>query len=66
MTTTLKCAMEHACTRTVTHIDEQGYGYCRRHGLDRRHSGVRCRQLRPAEVRILQAGEALARYEVTR
>lgn len=58
----LKCDMGKDCREQVTHIDAKGYIYCRKHGVSRKASGVRCRQLKPAEIKTLGAGEPLPRY----
>jgi hypothetical protein len=57
----LTCDMQRDCAAPVTHIDRGGYVYCTRHGLQRR-SDQPCRKLQPAELKRLQAGEALNRY----
>lgn len=57
----LSCDMAKECTETVTHIDDKGYVYCKKHGLERR-SVRRCRQLRSAELKKLLKGQPLARY----
>lgn len=57
----LTCAMDRACTAPVTYIDAKGYVYCTVHG-QQRQQGQRCRQLRPAELTRLQAGEPLKEY----
>jgi len=59
--TILRCDMERDCQKPVTHIDSKGYVYCREHGIQRQ-SYQRCRQLRPAELTRLQAGEPLKEY----
>lgn len=58
----LRCEMEEGCTGLVTHLDEKGYVYCMHHGKQRRGGGIRCRQLKPAEVKRLQNGERLTKY----
>lgn len=55
------CDMKTDCTEPVSHIDDKGFVYCEKHGLQRR--GWRpCRKLRPHELRRLQAGKTLAHY----
>lgn len=58
----LRCAMTADCPHAVGMIDSKGYVYCGPHGLSRRGGGIRCRVLTAAELKRLQAGEALARY----
>lgn len=58
---TLQCDMDHDCFEAVTHVDQKGYAYCTKHGLDRRYYQP-CRKLRDWERRRLQRGEPLARY----
>jgi hypothetical protein len=57
----LHCDMRDDCTAPVTHIDEKGFGYCHTHGIERKDY-MRCRQLRPAELKQLRLGKPLARY----
>jgi hypothetical protein len=50
--------MEDGCTAPVTHIDNKGYIYCERHGIERRD--VRpCRKLLARELRLLRADQAI-------
>jgi hypothetical protein len=49
----LRCDMTHNCAKTVTHIDEKGFVYCREHGIVRK-CYRRCRQLFPNELRMLR------------
>lgn len=58
----LHCDMERSCSEPVTHIDDQGYVYCERHGKQRRGGGIRCRVLLVRELRQLQSGQPLGRY----
>jgi hypothetical protein len=58
----LKCDMSKTCEEPVTHLDEKGFVYCTKHGIQRRGSGHRCRKLSPSELGQLKRGEALARY----
>jgi len=58
----LKCDMSKTCEEPVTHIDEKGFVYCTKHGVQRRGSGHRCRKLRPNELGQLKRGEPLAQY----
>src|SRR3954470_11409614 len=58
---TLRCDMDRSCDRPVTHVDAKGYAYCTSHGHARQTS-TRCRQLTPAELTRLQAGNTLPRY----
>lgn len=55
----LKCDMEDDCKEAVTHVDNKGYAYCARHGVQRKQSGTPCRQLRPGEIRKLQQGQPI-------
>lgn len=59
----LHCDMRAACESPVTHLDEKGYVYCAEHGQIRKHS-MRCRKLSHEEVRHLESGNPLERYEV--
>ncbi len=59
--TALRCEMSKTCTESVAYLDERGYIYCTRHGVDRQ-SYMRCRKLRPHELRKLGRGEVLTRY----
>lgn len=52
----IRCDMREDCTATVTHVDDHGFVYCKAHGIRRRSSGMRCRALKPRELRTLQAG----------
>lgn len=56
------CDMWQFCQRPVTHMDNKGFVYCTKHGLDRRASGVPCRKLRPFELNRLAKGEPIKRY----
>lgn len=57
----LKCDMDRKCKQTVTHIDNKGYAYCTKHGIERR-SYRPCRKLAPGELKKLKAGTPLAAY----
>lgn len=61
-TRVLKCDMRDQCTEPITHIDEKGFIYCRHHGIARRESGYRCRQLRGFELNRIKAGNPVERY----
>jgi hypothetical protein len=54
----LTCDGARGCTAPITHIDAKGYIYCEAHAF---RLG-RGRQLTPAELKQLQAGEPVARY----
>ena len=58
----LTCDMVKGCVAPVTHIDNKGFLYCTKHGLDRRYSYVPCRKLRQHEVNRLLRGEQVQRY----
>lgn len=58
----LKCDMSKTCEEPVTHLDDKGFVYCTKHGVQRRGSGHRCRKLAPKELRQLQGGQPIARY----
>ena len=60
---TLKCEMRHDCEKPVTHLDESGFIYCKEHGEHRKRY-KRCRKLTPAEIKILNNEESIAKYEV--
>jgi len=49
----LTCDMETDCLAPVTHIDNRGFTYCKRHGVMRQYD-VPCRQLRAWEKRELE------------
>jgi hypothetical protein len=55
------CDMAHECPDPVTHIDQAGFVYCTRHGLQRRQYEP-CRKLRPHEINRLARGEVVTRY----
>lgn len=57
----LRCDMRRDCSESVTHIDVKGFLYCRPHALQRVHY-VRCRQLKPKELKQLQFGQPIAKY----
>jgi hypothetical protein len=54
----LHCQMKHDCPTPVSYIDEKGFVYCEKHGLERRNP-IYCRKLRPHELRKLQRGEPI-------
>ena len=58
----LQCDMSGSCKEPVTHIEDSGFVYCTKHGLQRRAAGQRCRKLTPAELKRLKRGETIARY----
>ena len=60
-TIVLTCDMVDGCTAPVAYIDAKGYVYCEAHGKERQ-SYQRCRKLRPAELKQLQANEPLTKY----
>ena len=51
------CDMDRSCKQPITHMDFSGWVYCTDHGVDRRHSGVPCRKLRPHELNRVRRGE---------
>lgn len=51
----LRCDMRQSCTELVAYIDNDGYVYCTRHGLERKASQP-CRKLKPADAARLLAG----------
>lgn len=54
------------CTNTdITHIDSSGFVYCSRHGEIRKRY-KRCRKLKPTEIKRLESGQTLTRYEVNK
>lgn len=58
-----RCDMEQECLDPVTHLDEKGYVYCTKHGVQRSNwSSIRCRKLRPAEVKMLGRGKQIFRF----
>jgi hypothetical protein len=62
ITIILVCDMDRDCKAPITHIDAKGYIYCRKHGVQRKASGVRCRQMTPAELKAIHSGDALIEY----
>ena len=63
----LQCDARSNCPDVVTHIDEKGFIYCAKHGVDRRgypggFHNRRCRKLRPHEVKRLQRGVVVNKY----
>jgi hypothetical protein len=46
----LRCDMTNDCEAPVTYVDEKGFTYCTKHGLDRKYT-MRCRKIKPAELR---------------
>ena len=57
----LQCDMESTCEDKVTHIDEKGFIYCKSHGHGRK-STMHCRQLKPSELKDIEAGKQIAEY----
>lgn len=55
------CQMDPRCADSVTHIDQSGYLYCTKHGLQRRASRP-CRKLRPHELTRLENGGQITKY----
>ncbi len=55
------CDMEHGCKETVTHIDNKGFVYCAKHGVERK-AWRPCRKLRAFEVQRLLIGKTIS-YE---
>lgn len=49
------------CDKPVSYIDEKGFVYCDKHGMERKQH-MRCRKLKPAELKELEAGNALPKY----
>ena len=63
MTVILKCAMQIACAKTVTHIGDIGFVYCAEHALARRSDGYeRTRVLREWELEHLRNRRPLQSY----
>lgn len=57
----LACDMTKGCTAPVTHLDQDGYVYCTRHGIQRRNYQP-CRKLRGYELNRLLRGDTIKRY----
>ena len=57
-----KCDMRADCTKPVAMIDDAGFIYCERHGMERRAGGWLCRTLRAHELNRLKRGEQVKRY----
>lgn len=55
------CDMTSDCLEAVTHIDQRGFVYCTKHGLQRRCYEP-CRKLRDHELRKIKRGEPIAHY----
>jgi hypothetical protein len=55
----LRCDMTRECRSVVTHVDNQGYVYCRHHGVQRRGGGIRVRQLTATEAQDLRDGNTI-------
>ena len=55
----LTCQMTENCADPVTHVDEKGYVYCASHGQQRKYH-CRCRKLRSAEKKTLEAGNTIS------
>lgn len=55
------CDMESGCVEPVSHLDQNGFLYCTKHGLMRRASRP-CRQLRTHELNRLKRGAQITRY----
>lgn len=51
-----------ACTRPITHVDDQGWVYCYHHGLQRKASGRRVRRVKPQERELLARTGRVRRY----
>lgn len=49
------------CTDDVTHLDNNGFVYCTKHGL-RRRDWKPCRKLRSHELNRLRRGQQVTRY----
>jgi hypothetical protein len=58
---TLKCMMKTECAAPVARIDEKGFLYCDECG-QRRKLYMRCRKLKPIEIKQLESGKPLERY----
>ena len=57
----LQCEMKKGCPGLVTHIDVKGWVYCKECAVVRKHT-VRCRQLKPKELKLLRADQPLEKY----
>lgn len=56
-----RCDGVAGCQEPITHLDNKGYIYCTKHGIERRD--VRpCRKLRPHELKKLARGEQIEKY----
>lgn len=55
----LTCDGEKDCKESVTHIDNKGFVYCKKHGERRKSGGVPCRALKPAEIKKLEADQTI-------
>jgi hypothetical protein len=58
---TAKCDMHKECQGQVSHIDSSGFVYCARHGAVRKQY-MRCRKLKPAELKLILSGQPIKRY----
>jgi hypothetical protein len=52
----LNCQMTRDCREPVNYIDNKGFVYCNKHGLQRKASGIPCRRLGPPESKKLERG----------
>jgi hypothetical protein len=57
----LCCDGKKGCESPITHMDEKGFIYCAIHGAWRKQY-MRCRKLKPAELKTLQSGKPLTKY----
>lgn len=57
----LNCAMVDGCKDTVSHIDNKGFIYCAKHGVQRKAS-IPCRKLTASELKQLNSGAPIQRY----
>lgn len=55
----LFCDMERGCSEPVTHVDHRGFVYCAKHAARRKAGGERCRILKVAEIRKLEASQPI-------
>jgi hypothetical protein len=64
--TQLHCEMSKECGHPVTHLEYKGFVYCKECAMELKWSRRIVRALRPWEIKMLQAGQALPSYEPKR
>lgn len=56
----LRCDMFQTCEAEVSYIDVKGFIYCKEHGILRKATSTRSRELNRCELNLLEQGKPIS------